>query len=460
MSLPNALPPNLRRYGRGSAAGGVAGEISTPDQQDPSPLAKRLRLILVVGLYIAVLLWAYATIVSIDFAYEGFTLKWPGAFGSAWLITFALLPTLWLPYSLSRPSAVIVWWLYLSVYISAIFVPALSFNDPEKLLPLQITLLLCMGMLCWAATRPRLLAVPKLVLSPNAFWTIFWFFWGAGTGYILITGRVSSLANNVASLFHGANEYDIRNTYSQLLGQSGAVLAYIVGQLAQALNPFLIAYGLLNRRRICLILGIVGEIIVFSLTGLKAALAGVVFIAVLAVLFKRGRRSFGIMFTSALIALVAACTIHDRSTGDIYSTTLVTRRALMAPGLLTGFYFEHWSEVQPVGFGIHFSRDQSRPKPASEISWVYFDDPDSAANANLWASGFAEARFFGTFLYNIFAAIMIWLYDSVAARRNLALAALLAAMPATTLSNTAATTVLITHGGLAVGLLLFLAPSS
>jgi len=417
----------------------------------------KLKLLLATGLYVAALLWAYEAIVSVEFAYEGFGLRWPGAIQTVWIITLAVLPAWFLPYSLSRPSAVITWWLYLSVYISAIIVPALSLSTPEKLLPLQVSLLLCMGLLCWVGSRPRLLAVTRVAVSPSLFWSAFWLTWGVSIGFVLLSAPVSALVGNIAGLFAGADEYAIRGKYTEVLLESGPALAYVVGQLCHALNPFLIALGLVYRRWACLIVGILGQILVFSLTGLKAALLSIVFLGALALLGARGRRSFGLVVTTGLLAAVFITTLGDRVNNSIFFTHLLTRRTLMAPGLLTGFYFEHYSQVSPVGLGVHFSRDESVLTPPNEIGFTYFNSVGTAANANLWAEGFAEAGFFGMFLFTIFAAFMIWIYASIAAGRDPALAVLLAAMPAVTLSNTSPTTVMITHGGLCAALLLFLA---
>src|SRR5262249_60885041 len=109
---------------------------------------EQVRIILVVGGCVGALLWFYATAVSPHFAYDGYKLMWPDAKSMIWLSTLALLPALTMPYSLSKPSGMILWWLYLAAYIPSIFVPALSLTMPlEKLLPLQLCLLLCMGLL-------------------------------------------------------------------------------------------------------------------------------------------------------------------------------------------------------------------------------------------------------------------------------------------------------------------------
>ena len=233
----------------------------------------------------------------------------------------------------------------------------------------------------------------------------------------------------------------------------------MVGQLGQALNPFLISFGLVYRRRMCLIAGIMGQIVVFSMTGFKTAALCAIFLALVAVFVKRWRHNFGLALTAGVIGLVLVAAVADRATGNIFFNSIITRRALVVPGLLTGFYLEHYSHVPPVGVGLHLSHDESVIGPANEIGLTYFGNADVNANANLWAEGFAEFGVPGIVGFTLFLAFMLWLYDSLASRRDLQMSVLLAAMPAIMLSNTSPLTVVISHGGLAAALLLYLSPS-
>lgn len=451
--LPSSVPLGAAWH-RAHLAEAFAGPAA-----DHGNLIKKAALLLVIGVYVATLLWAYATIVSPAFADYGFTLRWPSAVAMVWFISLALLPAVLLPNGLSRPSAVILWWLYLSVYIPSILVPPLSLSMPfEELLPLQLSLLLCMGLLCLASSG-RPLAVSQIVLSPTVFWPAFLLAWGGCLAYLLMNVPTSVLLSNLASVFEGETVYAIRSWYGEVIQETGRGLAYMVGQLANALNPFLIAFGLVSRRRMCLVAGILGQIIVFSLTGFRASLLSVGFLTLLALIIRRWRKSFGLAFASMLIATVLIAAAIDRAGDGVYFSSVITRRTLLVPGLLTGFYFEHYSRVSPVGIGFHLSHDEAFFGPAREIGFVYMGSADTNANANAWAEGFAEFGVPGMLGYTILVAFMIWIYDSISARRDLALAVLLAAMPAIMLSNTAPTTVLISHGGLAAALVLYFAPS-
>jgi hypothetical protein len=421
----------------------------------------RLKLLLVAGLYVATLLWAYASVVSPEYSYEGMTLTWPNAWVMAWLLTIALLPAAFLPYALARPSALVLWWLYISTYVPAILIPAFTLTMPfEKLLPLQLTLLLCVGLLCVASSGRKLLSVSQVVISPTLFWPAFLTVWGIALAYVIISGHPGSLISNVTSLFHGSNEYDIRAKYRDVNIEAGIVLGYVVGQLSQAFDTFLISFGLIYRRRMCLLAGIIGQIVVFSLTGFKAALMSVFLLVFVAMFLKRWRSNFGMAFTLGLAALVLCCTVVDRATDGLFFSALITRRALLTPGLLTGYYFEHYSQVPFAGIGFHFHlvKDPSVLLPANEVGFAYYGHLDTSANANLWAEGFAELGMLGVVGFTLFAAFLLWIYDSISARRDVFMATLLVAMPAVTLSNTLPTTVLITHGALMATLVLYLSP--
>src|SRR5262249_32311436 len=144
------------------------------------------------------------------------------------------------------------------------------------------------------------------------------------------------------------------------------------------------------RRRLCLLAGICGQIIVFGVTGQKSILFSALFLTVLSLVIKRWKQSFGMVLTAALIAAGFIGSFGDDTNQGVYFSSLIARRTLITPGQLTGFYFEHFSQVSHAGMGFHFSR-WAPPffGPPQEIGLVYFGG-NVDANASLWAEGFAE----------------------------------------------------------------------
>ena len=241
-----------------------------------------------------------------------------------------------------------------------------------------------------------------------------------------------------------------------MVSEIGLALGLSALQLGQVFNPFLIAFGMVYRRSVLLAVGIVGQIVVFGLSGFKTQVFSIIFLPLLFFFMKRWRRNFSLALISGLIATVLLCAVFDRATNSVVLSSMITRRTLTGPGLLTGFYFEHFSQATPMGIGFRLSQERPIYGPPQEIGYTYFGDAGMDANANLWAEGFAEFGIPGIFGYTLLVAFLVWIYDSISETCNLELAALLAAMPAVALSNTAVTTALITHGGISVALLLYL----
>ncbi|HEY0797175.1 MAG TPA: hypothetical protein VGD64_15495 [Acidisarcina sp.] len=416
---------------------------------------KKFKLLVASGCYIAALLWAYAVVISPAFFAEGYTLAWRNPAIMVWLVVLSLLPAVLLPYSIKTPSALILWWLYLSTYVPSILVPAISLSMPiEKLFPLQVSLLVSMSLLCIVPSRP-ILRVRRLSLSPHMFWASFVAIWVGCLSVVIVTGHPQNLVANVNSLFAGATEYDIRSLY---FTESNHAIGYIVGQLGQAFDPFLIAYGLVFRRKPLVLAGVAGQVLIFSFTGFKVVLFSTFLLPLVFWFLRAGMRNFGLRMTYGLAGIIVACGVADLAVPGSPFSGMITRRTLAGPGLLTGFYFEHYSEVAHPGIGYRFGTG-ALYGPSNEIGRVYFVSDHVDANANLWAEGFADFGIGGILGFTLFVGFLIWMYDSAADPHRLDLAALLAVLPAISLGNTSPTTVVLTHGALAVVVLLYLSPT-
>lgn len=420
----------------------------------------RLKILAVTAAYVATLLWAYVAIISPVFAYYGYNLYWPGVAALTWLTVLALSPIAFLPVTLSRPSSLTVWWLYVTVYIPSTLLPALSLTlTPDELLPLEIALLLSMGLLSLAGSGRRL-ALRPVNITPRVFWPALFLFWSGCLLFVCAHFSASGLFVNLASLFLGGTEYTIRNSFLDQLSQTGRILGYATGQIGEAVDPFFIAYGLVYRRKMFLVAGIAGQLTIFAVLGAKSILFSTLFLVIVFILMRRYSHNFGLALSSLLIAVVLFSAGADYLSDGIFLSSITTRRTFMDPGLLTGFYYEHYSQTAHAGLAYHFPQGgEAIPAPSYEIGLVYFGDSHIDANANLWAEGFADFGITGIFGFTLLLATMIWFYDSVAARHNLELAIILVAMQAFAFSNSAPLTVLITHGGLASALLLWCAPS-
>jgi hypothetical protein len=95
--------------------------------------------------------------------------------------------------------------------------------------------------------------------------------------------------------------------------------------------------------------------------------------------------------------------------------------------------------------------------PPQLIGDVYFGSHEMSANANIWADGFANFGFIGILGVSLVLGLVLFLYDSLAARIEFPVACVLLVIPAITLANSALLTCLLTHGlGFALLVALFI----
>ena len=255
--------------------------------------------------------------------------------------------------------------------------------------------------------------------------------------------------------------YVVRADFSAQMRQTGSALGYIgyLGrELCMALDPFLLAYGFLSKRWWLIILGFGGQLVYFGQTGMKEVPLAVFLMYGIWLLYRRFGGRYGIALLLVVSGMIALCACVDMAKHDAILSAQFTRRTLATPGLLTGFYFEHFSAQGHHGHITDVSGTNDAYAPPQEIGLYYYGTTDADENANFWAEGFAELGVPGMFLFAFLVAFALWLYDSIAARRSLELALLLVVMQADALTNTSPLTVLATHGGLLIAILLYFAP--
>jgi hypothetical protein len=361
-----------------------------------------------------------------------------------------------MPITLRRPSQVIYWLLYLLVFVPASTIPFLSlYIDSGRLLLFEASLFVAFASLSIVHKIP-LLRLPRLRTSALSFWMVVALL--SVSFYVYIVS-VFGLRFNIVAL---TAAYDLRSEYKATLGTEGSLVQYALGWQSYTLNPLLIAYGLTNKRPILLLGGVSGQLMIFSITGFKSVFfSGVLIFALWVALQARGRR-FGLYTVYGALGLVLISTLMDLLGRSSFISSLFVRRLIHTPGLLTGYYFEFFSN-NPKAFLGHsilsrFVEYAYDTPPALMIASVYFRSPDVSANANVWADAFANFGYLGLFGFTVLLGLVLWAFDSVAKGRDYKLTCLMAGVPAFTLCNSALLTSLLTHGiGLAL-LLVYLMP--
>jgi glycosyltransferase involved in cell wall biosynthesis len=368
----------------------------------------------------------------------------------------AILPSIWLPIRIRRPSQLLTWFIYLLVYLPSAIVPFYSGTTHPRYLAYVVILALVFLGLSLASHLP----VPSLArvrLDPRLFWSALAL---VVTGGYLYTVSVFGVPLRLPSL---AEVYTVRDEYKDVLAAAGGLAAYVVSWLANAVNPFLIAYGLVRRRWPLVVAACLAQLYIFSLGSSKVVLLSGIMLIVLYAVLRLARPIVALVLAWSVPVIILTAAIADRVLDTGVLTSLFVRRLLVLPAQLTGHYHDFFSSHPPALLGDSILRGITPYSYDTSIAVViggnYFGDPRVHANANLFANAFAQFSYLGIPLFGLLFVAVLWAFDVAGRGRPLAFSGLMVAVPALWLSNSGLLTSILTHGLALSVLLLLLAPS-
>ena len=183
---------------------------------DFSERTSRQRAFLILGVltFIACYQWVYIHWAYPTFAYLGYDYIPPstGYLVLAWMLS--ALPSLWMPLSMDRPSKLIYWVLYLTVFIPSIIISLFaSINPPAEVAQLMLTLFAGFAFVGLSYRRP-LLEFPPPRLPSTRFWHGFGLVAGVLAVWILVAfwGKL-----HIVSF---SDIYDLRNSADDVIADS------------------------------------------------------------------------------------------------------------------------------------------------------------------------------------------------------------------------------------------------
>jgi hypothetical protein len=405
-----------------------------------SPSSARMTIILGAIAYTASFQWAYSTILSHIYAYEGFRYRHDSAVISAtWLL--AILPSFWMPTRLRRPSQLAYWFFYLIVVVPVTIVTVHSEpGDAQDGLRTALWIVSAFAALGLTYAVPPA-AIPHNRFQPNEWWGALLLFSTISYGLIFFA---FGLRLNFVSL---SDVYTVRSEYNKILDNTNVYISYAVDWQAYILNPLLIILGLISRRKLVVVMGAIGQLVIYSFTGFRGVFfsTGVLF---LLLILCRSFARFGIRMLLSLTAAMAGATALYLWSGSLFLGSLIIERLTGLPGLLTGFYFSFFAHHPKMMLSHSILRsivgNPYESVPPIIIGNVYFRGAD--ANANFWADAFANFGIWGVFSFTAILAVVFWFYDSITVETDLRLSALMLAMPAFSLANGGLLTCLLMHG--------------
>jgi hypothetical protein len=420
----------------------------------PRERIKSLACVAIVGVC---LVWVYITWLAPTYFYMGFTLapQIPPSFVLACVLVTVCAAAL--PVELVRFSDYLLWMVFYFV-----FLPAMLMVPLQGLLPHGGAALICalaVSYLCMIGLGRRRAQVRHLRLDRAVFVLAFF---GVYLALVIYTYIVYRGNLNVVTF---ANVYEQR-ALSADVAAAGSLVVYATGFLAGGFNPFLMAVGLVEKRRLWLLMGTLGQVFVYSTSGLKSVLLSIVLAPVFYwFVFKRSRitsaRLGALVVASVLLPLCLLPVLNDTGEGlEFLLVSLIFMRTYGTAGTLTGVYADFFANHPHTYFshigGVNGILPYPYGQTLGEEVGYYLTGGLLDANANFWATdGIASAGNLGVIVVGLIIGGFLVLANGILSEHNRRVAFVAFVPFIVAISNTSFFTSMLGGGGAVVLVLLY-----
>lgn len=403
----------------------------------------------------AILLYTYANFSAVRFDYWGYVWNPTWSTILTGMVGIAIA-SFFLPTRLDRPGDIGLYLLLVVVVIPAMVVPsAYSRSGSGDLFAYQLALLVGFGLLIAANAAPRMVFDTGLLTADGYARSLLIFFAIVATPVVWYVG----LPRTIPAF---SEVYVIRAEHAVAVEQAPFFVGYLWGFIVGVLNPFLVAYGALNRRVALVVTGLLGTLYCYAVSGSKVVLFTLALIAFLYIGMRIIGRSLPLLIGPALWLMAILAKLVDQFIPVPWATTLLVDRALVMPGILTGYYLEFFTENPKAHWAYSFlSRFNEYPydrEPSLLIGLNYYDNPDTFANTHMWADGFANFGYAGMIIVAVVAAVVLWGFNCIALGRDRFLVIPFMAAVFYAFASSSVFTSLLTHGVFLIFVLLLLSP--
>lgn len=417
--------------------------------------------------YMVTLWTAYVLRVVPIFEYFGLgynaSWTWPDV---VFVVGLAILPALWLPARLERPSQLFVLAQYLIVYVPGLI---LAYHSvlPElrsaQRVALCVTMFLGMTIMQAAQRFWPLLRITRIPLRPGVYYGVL--------GVCLVLGMLYLVQLLGAHFrFAGLSDvYDVREDASRSIESSGSRFGgYVFTWLDGFILPLLYAIAL-KRKHLWLGLVVVGAYaLLYGLWASKISLLAPIYLLALYALVRLRKEYAPAVFVLGC-ATACAVPLFIADDGPVSTLirdawiTVINVRVFCVPGLLIAQYLQFFSE-HALTFGSHitglnafipYPYDYDVPRTVG----YYYYGVLVTSNVNYWAQdGLAAFGLPGIPLISLVASVTYWILDSVT--RTIPMQFVLVALGTVlfTISDNSLFTTLVTGGLLFFLVAFFLAP--
>lgn len=414
---------------------------------------------LAVITYAYILHWVYLNLITDQFRYMGYYYTTPNPESIVYMVLAAIVTAWFLPARINRPSALVLWLLYVVAVAPSILVPTYTgYLTDGQAATSGAAIAGCYILATLLTKRTKPIAPFRADVSPTTFWLLVGL---VSAGIYAVVAVTLGLRLQFVSLF---DVYDLRDEYKAGLAGASGIVGYLVSTQANVINPLIITRGIYSKRWGLVLIGALGQAILFSGTGFKTILFSLPALILFALMFRANLqpRAIWILWGATIMAIAAA--IIDNIQGGITWTTLFARRFLLTPGMLMSAYVAYYNEHDFAQLAhsvlAPWVQNQYQFAPARMIGMSITGNPGAAFNANIFADGYANFGYAGMVGAALILGVYLRVVDRVAHGLPVAVSGLILIMPAIALSNTSVLTAMLSHGLAVAVLVLAIAPRS
>lgn len=424
-----------------------------------SAFARRVVAGVVGGIYAYLCLLTYAELSNI-YEYLGFWYRPAEPFVTARCIILAALLGVFLPTGNWNVTGFTKWILYFLLMIPALVIPPQQGAIPQEQLNLLFNLLWISSFAFIVFLRDGKQVRPINIEFREIIQVIL---------AIYVIGHAY-----VAFVFRGSmNIVGIEEVYSQRTfagDAASAAVVYVMGLLGNVINPYLLITGIMKKRYSFIALAISGQFLIYSTLAGKVVLASTLLAVLVLLVTKNGRTLFH-RFYAALLAVgflgpqIAYLAVYF---GGVARTiaSLIYFRVLLLPGVLVGVYTEFFLS-NPLTYLSHsivgrlFIEYPYGDESVGQVIGRYVT-PAVDADLNNYigtfvaGDGIAGFGIWGVPIAFALAALWLWFMSKLIGSQNRAFTFAMLAGYVVSLANTSLFTSILTGGGAALALLLYL----
>lgn len=404
--------------------------------------------------YCAALHLVYQHEISPRYFSRGLTYRTPDSLRYLLAISLVVLIAWCLPRECRRPSDVMQWLPFVMAGAPSILLPqymqALTESEATWLaLAVAGAFLLCRALTYGSIDASRFRPAP----SSRIWRTLI----TLAVAFYLYVYLVAGIRFQWVAL---DDVYNVRASFGYTVG--GTIVPRVLPWLSNVVNPVLMARGLFARKPFLLLAGIVGQVSIYLWAAEKTVLLSIPTITLLFLLVRKRRRILGYPFLAGSAGIIALAFALDSWRSSLHLTDLVVRRTFIIPGAMTDAYVAVFQDLPKSHFaelwlGSANPSAVSR-EPAFAVGRLFFNDPTTHANVNVWGHGYLNFGYVGILIVAVLYAVVLRVLDACAADLPPAVMVTIFAQLAIVVCNANVFTSMTTHGLFAMMLICLFLP--